>query len=99
MASVPRRPTSWWVYELRLNSQMSRFESHENRRCTGSATLAPRSLPARVNMDRVAVTVVMQPDLLLRSFAAVLHLNTILGSAVAEGEDVAGPVLWQARLD
>jgi hypothetical protein len=44
-------------------------------------------------MDRVAVTVVLQPDLLFRRFAAVLYLNTILGSAIAEGEDVAWPVL------
>src|ERR1019366_10120880 len=50
----------------RLNSQVLRFELHDNRRCTGSAPLAPRSLPARVNMDRVAVSVVLQSDLLDR---------------------------------
>lgn len=50
-------------------------------------------------MDRVAVTVVLQADFLFRRFAAVLHLDTILGSAIAEGEHIAGPVPRQDRLD
>src|SRR5688572_20725485 len=59
----------------------------------GGFCLCPRSLCARVNMNRMALAVIDQLDLLFRRFTAVFHLDPILGSSIAEGENETRPVL------
>jgi hypothetical protein len=50
-------------------------------------------------MNRAALTVVDQLDLVLRSLTAVFHFDPILSSSITEGQDVTWPALGKHGLD
>src|ERR1035437_5933284 len=72
---------------------------HGSRWRVGGLHQNPRSRRAHIDMNRMALTVIDQLDLLFRTFTAVFHLDPILSSSIAKGQDVTWPALRNHGLD